>query len=108
MLRSCIACNIRCRTCTGPKANECLTCKNDRTLQAGICQCNSNFVENEQGECVCQSPRSLNSQRQCIITQNQCNTNEVLSVSGNGTRVCNCAPGFNRSPVSTKCLVSCK
>lgn len=46
MLRSCVACNLRCRTCSGPKANECLTCKNDRTLSAGICQCNSNFVEN--------------------------------------------------------------
>lgn len=73
--RTCVRCNVRCRTCVGPEMTQCTSCPPSRTLNNGICRCNANFVEVASGECVCQSPYSLSMSGRCELAQNKCNAN---------------------------------
>ncbi|KAM3127352.1 hypothetical protein pb186bvf_020552 [Paramecium bursaria] len=41
----CFQCSYQCKTCSGPRQNQCLTCDQTRTLSNNQCICNSNYID---------------------------------------------------------------
>ncbi|KAL4442386.1 hypothetical protein ABPG74_005727, partial [Tetrahymena malaccensis] len=71
----CTNCDITCKTCSGPKYNECLTCDSTRQNVANSCPCKDGYYETHQPSCqqchysclTCDGPNNYN----CLTCPNQ-------------------------------------
>lgn len=70
--KNCVMCNSRCKTCRGPEITDCLSCAPRRTLSNGMCRCDDNLIESQNGDCVCLPPYTQNQYGQCTLTGTQC------------------------------------
>jgi hypothetical protein len=92
----CLPCNIMCRTCSGPSATECTSCKTNALLDNyKSCKCaHKNYLDPSTNSCApchpncyeCAGPGQLQC-TQCIP-----NTNPVVQADGNYQCMCNGSP----------------
>ena len=68
----CHACHPTCRTCSGPRSHDCLTCTSGKELDSqGHCICSNNYIETAPGICTCNPPNFLY-QGFCVDPNEKC------------------------------------